>query len=129
MHSSFNYIIKLFSLGIHGYVLKDEGMIVLNEAINCVMSGKIFICRLISDAITRMFVRRLFDNSPAMTKTEEKILLLMFDGLTTKEIAHKLEIGYRAVNNHKNKILKKLGISSEAELIKYSLDYFYVSKK
>ena len=122
MFSSYDYILKLFEIGIDGFVVKDESALDLNEAISCVQKGQVFVSRIISDAISRMYIRRLRDKDSDLTRTEEKVLLLTLDGKNSREIAEDLGTTIRSVNTHKQNVLKKLNVTNEADLVKYSIN-------
>lgn len=58
-----------------------------------------------------------------LTQREKEILNLTANGLTSKEIAERLEISARTVEAHRANIREKLGISTASELIKYAIDH------
>jgi len=49
------------------------------------------------------------------------VLHLMADGLTTKEISKKLEISVKTAENHRGRVLAKLGLRNSAELVRYAM--------
>lgn len=57
---------------------------------------------------------------PKMTKRELDVIRLCCDGLSSKEIADRLNVSVRTVDAHKANIFKKLGISSTVELVRYA---------
>lgn len=61
------------------------------------------------------------DDVPKMTGREMEVVKLCCDGLTSKEIAGKLNVSVRTVDAHKGNIFKKLKISSTVELIRYAV--------
>lgn len=66
---------------------------------------------------TEIYAPRL----PKMTGREMEVVKLCCDGLTSKEIAGKLNVSVRTVDAHKGNIFKKLKISSTVELIRYAV--------
>jgi len=54
-----------------------------------------------------------------LTKREMEIAELISEGLLNKEIAFKLNISVRTVENHRNSIYRKIGVSNSVELVKY----------
>ena len=56
-----------------------------------------------------------------LTPREYEILKLLADGLTTKEIAHKLDISPKTIESHRQQVMTKLNITSIAQLIRYAL--------
>lgn len=57
---------------------------------------------------------------PKMTRRELDVIRLCCDGLSSKEIADRLNVSVRTVDAHKANIFKKLGISSTVELVRYA---------
>jgi DNA-binding NarL/FixJ family response regulator len=56
----------------------------------------------------------------ALTSREQEIMRLVAEGLSTKEIAEKLFISSKTVENHRSKIMNKLGLHNIIELIRYA---------
>lgn len=56
----------------------------------------------------------------SVTKREKEILILIANEYTTKEISEKLAISEKTVRNHKSHMMQRLGIKSDAGLIKYA---------
>lgn len=61
------------------------------------------------------------DDVPKMTSRELEVVKLCCEGLTSKEIAGKLNVSVRTIDTHKSNIFKKLSISSTLELVKYAV--------
>lgn len=57
-----------------------------------------------------------------LTKTEKQILALIAAGKTNKEIAFELERSIRTIENHRHRMMKKLGVESSAELVKSAIN-------
>ncbi len=52
-----------------------------------------------------------------LTRREKEILLCIAEGLSSKQIAHRLDISENTVSNHRKNMLSKTGARSSAELI------------
>lgn len=61
------------------------------------------------------------EDVPKMTSRELEVVKLCCEGLTSKEIAGKLNVSVRTIDTHKSNIFKKLSISSTLELVKYAV--------
>ena len=61
--------------------------------------------------------------SPSLTQRETEVLKLLYEGLSSGEIASKLCISSRTVEQHRNNLRKKLGAKNTAELIRKALPY------
>jgi len=62
------------------------------------------------------------DNTNDLTFREKEILILIFEGQTTKQISQKLFISEFTVKTHRHNLLKKLRAHNTAELIKNALN-------
>jgi DNA-binding NarL/FixJ family response regulator len=110
--------------GAAGYVLKQAGGQDVVRAIETVGEGK----SLLDPSLTeRVFaeVRRAARAQEAtafsqLTEQERRVLLLVADGKTNKEIAHDLHLGEGTVRNYVSNILSKLGLANRAEAAAYA---------
>ena len=57
-----------------------------------------------------------------LTQREREVLYLAADGLTNADIAERLGIGIRTVETHRTRMMRKLGLHGQADLIRYSLE-------
>ena len=55
-----------------------------------------------------------------LTTREREVFHLIIEGATTKEVARKLDISPRTAENHRTRLLDKLGLRNTAELIRYA---------
>ena len=58
---------------------------------------------------------------PTLTERQKEVLALLVQGNTMKEVAANLKITPRTVAFHKYRIMERLGVSSNAELIRYAV--------
>jgi two-component system response regulator NreC len=106
-------------------LLKEETHDKLLSAINDVRQGK----RVISAEMTSLIVDDYSTDltSPLtadlLTQREKEILSFTANGLTSKEIAERLDISARTVEAHRANVREKLGISTVSELVKYAMDH------
>ncbi|MEL6537647.1 MAG: response regulator transcription factor, partial [Bacteroidota bacterium] len=95
------------------------------EAINTVMQGKRYFSEDIKDYVFRLMLDDTqFNDDPALEKLSEReihILRMLVDGRRNKDIASLLFISTKTVETHRNNILKKLGINSTADLVKFAI--------
>lgn len=112
-------------LGAKGYVLKDSAIDDIVLAINEVAAGRNFT----SLPVTSRFARRGVDPEPAaqqpglrqLTPTEYRILRLLSDCKTNKEIADELCISPRTVETHRTRICQKLNLQGSHSLMKFAV--------
>jgi len=121
----------MLDVGIDGFIskgaTKDSD---IREAIRSVMNGSEYFGKDISAIIYKVYVARnssLKTSKPEFTKRELEIINLCREGLLCKEIAERLNISPRTVENHKNNIFDRLGLHSTSEVIQYALKYKIIS--
>ena len=114
----------LLDVGINGFISKRMGGVdMLADAIRSIMSGFEYFGKDISDIIYRIYVskKKTAEATAEFTEQEKKIIELCRDGLQSKQIADRLCVSPRTVDNHKNNIFRKLGINSTVEMVQYAL--------
>ncbi len=117
------YVWQAIKAGAEGYVLKQNSSSKLMNVMERVMSGKIAYetsldPKIVEDMLEKREQER--DDYDVLTDREREIVILTAKGYRNKEIADKLNISVKTVENHKNKIMHKLGISERHELIDYA---------
>lgn len=114
------YIVEnVFKKGVDGYVLKADPSDQIIEAIDAVMSGKSFISSGLKHVVQE---HKLHAGSKIeLTRREKEILQNILEELTTKEIATKLFLSEKTVENHRANIMVKLNVKNTAGLVKRAL--------
>lgn len=123
---------KLFAealdAGVKGYVLKDSAATDIISCIKAVATGQNYT----SPELTTYLVNRLRQVETAalvrsdlkgLTATELRVLSLLADYKTSKEIAQDLFVSPRTVDTHRNNICQKLDIHGSHALMKFALDH------
>ena len=123
-----------FKAGVEGYVLKDQGVEELFACINAVLQGDTFLgdglCTNINDLTAPIALPKQqiysyndrFIKKHSLTKRELEILRLITQAMSNKEIAKTLYISDQTVGVHRKNIMRKLGVSNAAGLIKTAYD-------
>lgn len=118
MHLSPGHVIESLRAGAHGYVLKDSPATEIVEAIRAVTDGQRFLSPLAAGAMaTGVAVE------PDLTEREQEILSLLAEGLSSKQMARKLDLSVRTVESHRLNIKRKLGVAGSAALVRYAVDW------
>jgi DNA-binding NarL/FixJ family response regulator len=128
MYNNEEFIFNSLKAGARGFLPKTTSRSEMLEAIHAINSGEVFIGQAINKIMLKSYVKRTTDEEKQKDKSSEhlsaremEILKLYMDGLINKEISDKLEISIRTVETHKNHIMKKLGLRSTVELVKYAI--------
>src|SRR5262249_27718509 len=128
MHKNKSLFNAALNLNVKGYVLKDSAMADLINAVKAVSLGQNFI----SPQLSTFLIERnrqsdlLTQKAPAISKltpTEKRILVLISDYRTSKEIAAELYISIRTVEHHRASIVTKLDLKGSHALLKFALDH------
>jgi DNA-binding NarL/FixJ family response regulator len=126
MHKDEHYLDTALDAGVRGYVLKDNAATEIVECIRSVAGGGEYISPTLSSFLIRRHTRAasLAGQKPEieqLTATERRILRLVADGLTSREIAGQLGIGVRTVEHHRNNVAVKLALRGSHALTKFAL--------
>lgn len=126
MHNNEDYIVKSVEAGAHGYILKDTTHDELLEAIRTVYNGEKYFNSQISSMIVNGLANRSKKSSSKhsdikITKSEKVILLHIVNGLNSREIAEKMNLSIRTVDNHRAHIMKKTNVKNAVELVKLAI--------
>jgi Response regulator containing a CheY-like receiver domain and an HTH DNA-binding domain len=122
MHADKRFVAGMFEAGAMAYLLKECSYEELIQAIRQVMSGRTYLCSMISGVMIRDYIQRMRKNEPSLLSPREKeILQLMAEGSTTKRIADQLKVSVKTVETHRQHVMDKLNIYSVAELTKYAI--------
>jgi DNA-binding NarL/FixJ family response regulator len=125
LHSDPAFFQTAMSLGSKGYILKDSAVQEVVVGIRAVAEGRPYL----SSAITAALLQKKPAAKPAqewtahLTPTERRIMKLIANGKTSKEIGNELSIHYRTVENHRTNICRKLELEGEGAnaLLRFAL--------
>ncbi|MBX7223972.1 MAG: response regulator transcription factor [Blastocatellia bacterium] len=115
-----------FDLGVQGYLLKDSALADIINGIKAVAAGENFI----SPALSTFLINRIKRTAASgesrsgvqdLTETQRRILLMIAEDKSTREIADTLCISPRTVDNHRANICQKLNLRGANALLKFAL--------
>jgi DNA-binding NarL/FixJ family response regulator len=121
MHSMPAYARRMLQMGAMGYVTKNSSKDELLTAIIEVHSGKKYICDEVKNILAQQELEE-DGGQPDMnvlSRREIDIVQLIKEGLSSKEIALRLEISLKTVEVHRYNILKKLNLKNTAALVNF----------
>ena len=127
MHEDEDLLNEALDLGIQAYVLKENAVEDLLSAVRSVAGGRIFISPSLSGLLVRRrtqaeALRRENPGLDALTPTERRILQLIADDKTSKEISEVLGCAVRTVETHRQNMSQKLCLSGSHSLLKFAYD-------
>ncbi len=110
-----------------GYLLKGSELDEVSNAIHAVSEGRTYIGSTMASILFSQnnpsASRQLSKDIKRLTLTEKKVLRLLADGKSSKEIGDELSIHYRTVENHRTNMCRKLGIEGANALARFALQY------
>ena len=128
MHHNKEYITKSVENGANGYLLKDTSKEELLRAIKVVSEGRKYFPPEISEIIinellaktsgTQEEIRPIFQK---ITPKEKQILGMIVQGYNSREMADKLFLSIRTVDNHRANMMKKVKAKNTADLVKMAI--------
>ena len=120
MHEEGEYIKQAILLQADGYLSKNIEKAELEKAIKIVFNGAKYFSAGVSAVLASYIAEKNVDEPIEVSPREKEVLILVADGMSTKQIASQLEISNRTVETHRINLLKKLKVSNTAELIRKS---------
>jgi len=124
MHNDEQTFNKAMDIGINGFVLKENAVTDIVNAVHLVMDGKHYISPSLSEyLLQRARPQPQATNTIAdLTPAEKNILRLIADQKTTRTIADELFISPKTVEKHRSNICTKLNLHGAYALLKFALD-------
>jgi len=121
MHSMPAYAKRMLQVGAMGYVTKNSSKEEMISAIIEVNNGNKYICEEVKNILTQQELEEE-DSQPDMnvlSRRELEIAKLIKEGMSSKEIAVRLDISLKTVEVHRYNILKKLNLKNTASLVNF----------
>lgn len=117
------YVHHMLSHGVLGYILKTVSNEELIDAIETVSRGEQYISETMKEKMHDVDskIRKAFSSRATLTPREKEILQLIVDGFTNPEIAQKLFLSIKTVDNYRTNIMMKLDASNAATLVTKAL--------
>jgi DNA-binding NarL/FixJ family response regulator len=123
-------VLQAVKAGATGYLVKSASRVELADAVRDTAAGRaVFtpgLAGLVLGEYRRIAQRPAVDSSPAvptLTERETEILRHVAKGLTAKQIAAKLSVSHRTVENHVQATFGKLQLANRVELARYAIEH------
>lgn len=124
-HADRRYVLGMLEAGARAYVLKSSAAEDLVRAIRAVHRGDGFLSPEIAALVVGSYVERRFPTDRSawslLAPREREVLQLVAEGLSSKEVARRLEIALSTVETHRKNIMEKLDLHSVADLTRYAV--------
>ena len=124
MHANEEYVKLALQVGAAGYLLKGADASELELAIRSVARGEAYL----SPGVSKQLVQQCLQGEKGkpglldpLTSRQREILQLVAEGLSTKEIAHKLNLSTKTVETHRTQLMERLDIHNVSGLVRYAI--------
>jgi DNA-binding NarL/FixJ family response regulator len=127
MHKDQAHFLRALEVGVMGYVLKENAVIDVIQALRSVTAGNAYLSPEMSSFLLRRNAgavqRKPANDLHLLTPAEMQILRLIARFKSSKEMADQLFISERTVNNHRMNIAKKLNLTGKNSLLRFALEH------
>ena len=125
MHNDEAMFARAFELGVRGYVLKDSASMDIVNCLSAVGRGQVYT----SPAVTTYLFKRASsdkktpDGLGSLTPAEKRVIRMIAEYKTSREIADELCVSVRTVENHRSNISSKIGVIGTHGLLKFAIQH------
>jgi len=132
LHESEHFANEALTAGAQGYVFKSDAAQEVVDAVKALRDGQQYLTRRLARFADRLPLkrsgRRRVTRTGGMTRREIEVLQLLAEGNTNKTTGERLGISIKTVETHRARLMKKLGLKSLAELVRYAVREHIVSE-
>lgn len=122
VHEEDEYVIPIVRAGASGYLVKDAAVKELMSAVRALQRGQGYFGPQAARALADQYRHGEKSSDPYgnLTPREREVFHQLTEGKTSKEIARSLEISVKTAENHRARIIDKLGVQNTAGLVRYA---------
>jgi DNA-binding NarL/FixJ family response regulator len=127
MHQSEQLVRDMLSAGARGYLLKSDASGNIVEAVASLAAHRPYFNMRVSETILAGYLQAITQDSSQrrsgdpLTPRERKVLQLLAEGKSNKEVARRLEIGVKTVEAHRATLMRKIGANSIVDVVRYAV--------
>lgn len=120
------HVTTMFNNGAFGYLVKTTGKAEIDLAMQAVLRGDYYFSQQVAGFLVKLAVDKLkslpSENGPSISQREADVLKLIYEEMSSKEIATRLNLSERTVDDYRKKLLDKTGSRNVVGLVKFALD-------
>lgn len=124
MHGTKEHVFRALRAGATGYVLKESAGRLTVDAVRAVHRGALYLCpqlRELADPWTHRPGAEARSPLEALSAREREVLQLVAEGFSSATIAERLCLSPKTVETYRARLMRKLGVGSVAELVKFAV--------
>ncbi len=124
MHAEHQYAVRAIKAGASGYLTKDSASRELVSAIRKVAGGGAFISAEVAEALALGAMPQA-EGPPhtSLSDREYQVFRLLVSGKSVSDIAAELNLSAKTVSTHKARLMEKMALNNQAELIRYAIKH------
>jgi two-component system, NarL family, invasion response regulator UvrY len=125
MHEDGEHAARALRSGAIGYVTKGSTADDLVSAVRRVACGRSYVSAAVSENLMQRFTHNEASSQPhaTLSQREYRIFEMLIHCKTTTTIAHELSLSVKTVSTHKGRLLKKMGLTHQGELVRYAIEH------
>ena len=122
MHKEEEFVLPVVRAGASGYLVKDAAASELLNSVRKLARGEVYFDPHAAKALAEVYrsPKPGEEGLDSLTSREREVLHLVTEGRSTKEIASLLDISPKTAENHRTRVMQKLGVHNTAELVRYA---------
>ena len=127
LHATKAMVEEALAAGARGYLTKEMATHTVVEAVTEVQAGRYYLCPMVAHFVVeagfigRRGARQRGAVRVGLTGQERKVLQLIAEGLSSKEIAAMLDLSANTIHAHRNSVMAKLNLHKQADLVHYAI--------
>ena len=128
MHPEDQYAVRVLREGADGYLSKESAADELISALRKIHGGGKYVSQTLAERLA-LTVERGFEGPPheRLSTREFQVLVLIAQGRTVTEIGDELHLSVKTISTYRSRILDKMGMRNNAELMHYAIEEGIVS--
>ncbi len=125
MHEESVYAERALRAGAHGYIMKQESGRNVIEAIRSVLRGELYVSPMLATRMVKLFVankqgKDIRTSVERLSNRELQVYTHIGNGLSTKEVAARLERSVKTIQTYREHIKRKLGLRNATDLVHHA---------
>ena len=127
MHDEAIYAERMLGAGANGYVMKQAAGDQFLVALRRVLEGGVYVSEAVGNAMIQRFASGGIHASEnpidSLSNRELQVLQMIGQGLSTRQSADTLNLSVKTVESHRQRIKRKLGLTTGAQLVQYAMNW------
>ena len=128
MHDETIYAERMLSAGANGYIMKQAASEQFLVSLRRVLDGGIYVSEAVGNNMIQKFAAggSYISANPIdrLSNRELQILHMIGKGMSTRETAHSLNLSIKTVESHRQRIKRKLNLTTGTQLVQYAVNWF-----